>query len=134
MRNPKVVGADLRAWMEREGLSEAALCAKIARDNSEISVTQSWISRILRGKFRRYTEKVVGVLAYADIPMIEDSAPDPAGAAIINRAVSDVWNGSVPHADLIARLIRVAEHLPQPATPASQPPVRSSRRTSRIER
>ena len=129
MRDPKLVGADLRAWMAREGLSEAGLCEKISSENSDLAVTQSWVSRILHGRFRRYTEKVRGVLAYAAIPVTEESEPDPAGAATINRAVSDVWNGSKPHADLIARLIRVAENLPQPAPTASAPPSRVSRRT-----
>jgi hypothetical protein len=93
-------------------LSEVELVLQISRENREISITQSWLSRIINGKFRRATAKVQGVADYANIPIFEKGKPDPKGSKIIGRAVDRVWNGSVAHANLIARLIEVAEELP----------------------
>lgn len=112
MRDPRQVGADLKAWMAGKRLSEVDFVVKIAKENKEIGITQSWLSRIINGKFRRFTAKVLSVANYADIPVFEKGEPDPVGSKIIDRAVVRVWNGTVPHANLIARLIKVAEELP----------------------
>jgi hypothetical protein len=113
MRDPQHVGADLKIWMAGKRLSEAELALKISNENKGIAITQSWLSRIINGKFRRLTPKVRRVADYADIPVFEKGDPDPdsVGSKIIGRAVDRAWDGSVSHANLIARLIKVAEEL-----------------------
>lgn len=111
MREPREIGAELRAWMRRQGLSESALAKRIYKENRELAVSQSWISRISAGKFRRLTPKIRYVADYANIRVIETAERDARGARLISEAVSDAWNGSFSHANVIARLIRVGKGL-----------------------
>jgi transcriptional regulator with XRE-family HTH domain len=120
MREPYKIGTDLRAWMRNQGLSEAALAERISKENKDISITQSWLSRILSGKFRRPTATVRHVAAYADIPVFEEEERDAEGAAVIDNAVTTVWNGSLAHANLIARLIRVADGISPTVLPKNR--------------
>lgn len=116
MRNPKAVGADLHAWMARQGVSEIELARAVSASSDGLTVTQSWVSRIAQGKFRRFTARVQSIAAYADIPIEDQSRRDADGSIVIRRAVSEVWNGSLSHANLIARLIKVAKVLPDAET------------------
>jgi transcriptional regulator with XRE-family HTH domain len=111
MRLPKEIGDDLRAWMKKMGVTEIDFARKISNENSMITISQSWVSRIANGRFSRLTEKVREVARYANIRVERAAAHEPEGAKIIKSAVEEVWDGSVAHAALIARLIRVANSL-----------------------
>lgn len=108
MRDSNKMGAELRAWLVKKKMTEAAFAARIRAENKGLNVTQSWLSRIAAGKFRRLTPTVRAVLAYADIPVAEEARVDRDGKAMIEDAVTSVWNGSRGQAKLIAKLISVA--------------------------
>jgi transcriptional regulator with XRE-family HTH domain len=109
MRQPREIGTDLQQWLNRQGLSEADLALKLSKEIKGLSISQSWVSRILNGRFRRLTPTIRRVAAYANIPVTRASPPDTKGAELIDKAVTEVWNGSLTHANVIARLIRVAK-------------------------
>ena len=106
MRDPTRIGQELRSWMRRKGVTEAGLARRLARKNKQIMISQSWISRIANGHFRRLTPKVRHVTDYANI-RVEDAGGRERGAeVIIKSALDEVWDGSAAHAVFIARLIR----------------------------
>jgi hypothetical protein len=111
-RKPSEIAADLRAYMRRTRVSETDLVRKIRKENPDLELTQSWLSRIASGKYSRITATVRAVAAYASIPITDNSRPSPIGAKIIDRAVAEAWNGSIAQANLIARLIRIAKAFP----------------------
>ena len=115
MRHPELLGAELKAWLARKRLTEGALAARVIAENKGFRVTQSWISRIVAGKFRRITPSVRCVLDYASIPVAEESERDSAGSRVIDEALSTVWNGSLAHAQIIAKLIKIADEIRPPA-------------------
>jgi transcriptional regulator with XRE-family HTH domain len=131
IRDPDRIGAELRAWLVKNRLTEAALAARIRAENKGLSVTQSWLSRIMAGKFRRLTPTIRAVIGYTDIPITEEARRDRDGKAIIDDAVSSVWNGSRNQAELIARLIGVAAVI---GVPPDNPYSRSSVRRPRSGR
>jgi hypothetical protein len=110
MREPREIGADLRRWLDRHQLTEVAFASRITADISGFCISQPWLSRILRGQFRRLTPRIRQVAKYADI-RVKAGRPegDKDGAELIQKAVREVWNGSLSHADVIVRLIRVAK-------------------------
>ena len=111
MRSPTQIGEDLRAWMKRKGVTEARLAQQISHRQRDISVSQSWVSRIANGQFRRLTPAVRRVADYANIRVERAQVADQTGAAIIQKAVKDVWDGSVQHAQVIARIVRATRGL-----------------------
>jgi transcriptional regulator with XRE-family HTH domain len=88
MRNAKKIGADLRRFMRRRELTELELAQRVSAKNKQISLTQSWVSRIAHGRFKRPTERVRSIAEYANIPVFERSQLSTAGAKIIHEAVS----------------------------------------------
>jgi transcriptional regulator with XRE-family HTH domain len=117
MRNAKKIGADLRRFMRRRELTELELAQRVSAKNKQISLTQSWVSRIAHGRFKRPTERVRSIAEYANIPVFERSQLSTAGAKIIHEAVQQSWNGSIFHATIIARLIRAARDIDGPGQP-----------------
>jgi transcriptional regulator with XRE-family HTH domain len=111
MRDPNRIGEDLRAWMQQHDLTEEAVARKFSRKGSHLGISQSWVSRIANGRFRRLTPRVRQIAIYANIPVEEASRQDRTGASLIKDAVAEVWDGSLDHANVIARLIRVARGL-----------------------
>jgi len=111
MRNANNIGSDLRRWMRRRKITEHELAQRVSAENEDFPVTQSWVSRIIRGEFRRPTERVRSVAAYANIQIFERKVSHPEGEKIIRDAVSRSWDGSLSHAAVIARLIRAARDL-----------------------
>lgn len=98
--------------MDDQGLTELELSERIARNNKGKSISQSWISRILAGSFKRPTRSVLLLGKYASIPIFEEhQSRDAEGAKLIEDAVSSVWNGTRRHAHVIAKLIRVAKEV-----------------------
>src|SRR5215471_3678242 len=111
MRDPHEIGADLRAWLHGQGLSELELAQKISNEISALSVSQPWLSRIIAGKFRRLTPTVRAICGYANIRIEEAAERDARGATLIEQAINDTWNGSLSHASVLARLIKVGKGL-----------------------
>lgn len=111
MRDPHEIGSDLQRWLKRRRLTEAEFALRVSRGTKGLSVSQSWISRIARGQFSRLTPTVRRVTGYASIPVMKSGPSDAKGAELIDKAVTDVWNGSFAHANVIARLIRVAKSI-----------------------
>lgn len=112
MREPNKIGAELRAWAKKHRLSETALVEQISAANKGFSVSQSWLSRIMAGQFRRLTPAIKVITSYANIPLLEETRHDPSGKELIDQALSSTWNGSKAHALVIARLIKVADTIP----------------------
>src|SRR5882757_6930753 len=46
MREPQQIGADLREWLNRHGLSEVDLVGILSNENNGLTISQSWLSRI----------------------------------------------------------------------------------------
>jgi len=95
--------------MKAHGLSETTLSERISNENKGIEISQPWLSRIVAGKFRRPTRVVRFLADYASIRLFDDGEKDAEGSKLIAQTVAEVWNGSRPHADLIAKLIRIAK-------------------------
>ena len=96
-----------------KAMTEEGLSVAIQADNPKLRVSQSWISRICCGDFKRLSGKTGIVLRYANI-RIEDELPrDERGKEIIDAAVSEVWDGSVASAKALARMIHSAAALSQ---------------------
>ncbi|MFC0104504.1 hypothetical protein [Sphingopyxis terrae] len=109
------IGRDLREWLEAKSMTEEALSLAISIDNPGIFVSQSWISRICCGEFKRLSGKTGIVLSYANI-RIEDELPlNERGKEIIDAAVSDIWDGSIAGAKALARVLHSAAALAQGA-------------------
>lgn len=106
MRNPTQIGEELRAWMRKEGMTEADLAFRIVQKNKDFDISQSWISRIANGRFSRLTTKIRCVTDYANIRVEEAINCEQDAAKVIKTAIDEVWDGSAAHAILIARLIR----------------------------
>jgi transcriptional regulator with XRE-family HTH domain len=105
MRHPKKIGLDLRRYMKRRGLTEFELAQRVSAGNAELTLTQSWVSRVARGKFRRPTGRIRALAAYANIPVFEGTSVNASGRKLILKAVQSSWNGSLGHAAMIAKLI-----------------------------
>jgi hypothetical protein len=97
--------------MRQHGLTEEDVARKFSRKGNHLGISQSWVSRIANGRFRRLTPRVRQITAYAKIPVEESTQRDRAGASLIKDTVAEVWDGSLDHANLIVRLIRVARRL-----------------------
>lgn len=103
------IGRELKEWLERNGMTERSLAQEINRSNpSKRRLSQSWVSRICNGEFKRVAGQAEVVLKYADIRI--SLLPDnPSKAAdVIDEAVREVWDGSERGAQLIANLLRNA--------------------------
>jgi hypothetical protein len=111
IRDPRQIGLDLQQWLRRHRLTEAKFALKLSKETEGGPVSQSWVSRIIHGRFRRLTPKVRRVAEYANIRVTRPSPSDTKGSVVIDKAVTEVWNGSLSHANVIARLIRVAKGL-----------------------
>lgn len=92
-------------------MTEEDLSVAVSRDNPGIFVSQSWISRICCGDFKRLSGKTGIVLRYANIRIKSELPRDERGKEIIDAAVSEVWDGSVASAKALARMLLSAAAL-----------------------
>ncbi len=88
---------------------------KYIRDNNIIEQTvanatntsQSFVSRIRTGNFKRITENVKKVCEYASIDLDSiKKESNPAENTDIMKAIDDVWDGTDKKAKALARVIR----------------------------
>jgi transcriptional regulator with XRE-family HTH domain len=92
------VNTKLREFMVRRGLSQTRL-AKLAR------VSQSTVSRVLRGVRDRHGQARHRLLTYARIEeTIQDSSAEH-GVKRVTSAFSRIWDGSDEHATAIVNVI-----------------------------
>lgn len=98
-------GEQLRAWIVTKGLTEQRL-AELVSTREGVPVSQSWISRICTGDFRRTSGKVGAVLRYAGIEPRIPVGADRRGKKILANALGEVWDGTLPSAEAIAAVIR----------------------------
>ena len=108
VRESERIGRELRSWMAAQGLTELSLSVLISSSSEGVSVSQSWISRICTGDFRRLGGKTGVVLRYAGIRVDPHTEPDARGREVIDAALSDVWDGSLPSAQALAGVLRSA--------------------------
>jgi hypothetical protein len=114
-RSSAEIGRELREWLDAQAMTEDGLSLAISTEKPSILISQSWISRICCGEFKRLSGKTGVVLKYANI-RVEDELPrDERGKEIIDAAVSDVWDGSVAGAKALARVLHSAAALSQGA-------------------
>ena len=93
--------------MDDRGLTEQELSRILSNKNNGVRVSQSWVSRIINGQFRRLTNRTRAVFGYAKIPLRAELNEDPRGTKIIAAAVSETWDGTFQHAKVIAKIIRI---------------------------
>lgn len=108
-RSPTEIGNDLREWLSVNRITGQRLADAINSEKPIDSyVTQSWISRICNGRFKRNSRQVEAVLTYTGIPIEKNIVRDPEGLSIIEAAVGEIWDGSTDSARAIARVLRSA--------------------------
>lgn len=100
--------------MSDERLTEQALAHRITQQNAGSSGSQSWISRIMAGRFRRFTGKAALVLAYADIRPDRHDGGLEDSRRLIDDAVREAWDGSPEGARAVAAILRGAAGLRRP--------------------
>jgi transcriptional regulator with XRE-family HTH domain len=110
-RAPSEIGKELGTWMLERGLTEKRLSEQINELNHKFIVSQSWISRIINGEFKRFSEKVELVMLYAGIRIENDDSHTPSGEEIIAKAVKAAWDGSLDGAQAVALILRGAADL-----------------------
>lgn len=108
-RPPHEVGEDLRQWLADRGMTEKQLSDAINHGRPiKDWVSQSWISRMCSGRFKRESRQVLAVLSYTNIPFYSAKVVNPVGLEVIEEALDEVWDGSTENARIIARLLRSA--------------------------
>lgn len=90
---------EIRAFLEREGVSQAKL-AKMA------NVSQPTVSRALSLEALRPSPARSRLFTFIQERAIIAPMPDPA-----LRAVKEVWDGSTEHAMALAKLVRASREL-----------------------
>lgn len=110
MRKPELIGRDLRRFMARHSLTEREL-AQRASSRDGIVLSQSWVSRISRGQFKRPTERLRCLAAFANIAIFERGSVSEVGERRIRQALKTSWDGSLVHATVIANLIKATRGL-----------------------
>jgi len=101
--------------MASRGLTEAELARELSNNTEGVRVSQSWISRICTGEFKRLSGKTAEVLRYANIRIHLSSDVDEEGGKILAAAVDDAWDGSLQSARALAGLLRGAAALARAA-------------------
>jgi transcriptional regulator with XRE-family HTH domain len=91
-------GEQLRAFMQKRRLNQPQLAAAA-------NVSQSTVSRTLRGAAKRYSKARLRLLAYAGIT--ESAAEIPGGSATerVVNAFKRIWDGTEVHAAKIVEVI-----------------------------
>ncbi len=69
-------------------------------------ISQSFISRIRNGDFKRITDKVKMVCEYASISLEADKKHSSAEKEILTNAIDYVWDGTEKQAKALAKVIR----------------------------
>jgi hypothetical protein len=96
--------------MQRQELTESDL-ARRASQRGGVTLSQSWVSRVARGEFKRPTERVRRLVTYAGIEMFEKGSVSELGEKRIQQALRSSWDGSLAQATIIANLIRATRGL-----------------------
>jgi transcriptional regulator with XRE-family HTH domain len=100
----------VRRFMARHGLTERELAEQASLPDG-VALTQSWISRITRGQFKRPTERLRRLAAHTNIAIFEKGSVSELGERKIRQALKATWDGSLAHATVIASLIRATRGL-----------------------
>ena len=97
--DPIALAQDLRRAFGTMGLRTSSAIAEYA------GINQSQVYRNLFGQPRRVTRtlRVLHEYAYAIKPRAK---PDPASSPELMKALSEIWDGSQHHAELIAAMLR----------------------------
>ena len=111
MRAPSEIGCELSSWMIARDLTEQRLADAVNAQFPELRVSQSWISRIVTGKFRRVSAKVGCVLRHAGIRVDIADSHSPDGEEIIAKAIKEAWDGSLDGAQALALMLQGAAEL-----------------------
>ena len=110
-QKPSEIGRELGAWMTECGLTGQRLADALNQANPTLNVSQSWISRIVNGEFKRLSGKVELVLLHAGIRVEAERSHSHAGEEIIAKAIEEVWDGSLDGARAVALILRGAADL-----------------------
>lgn len=97
IENPLEISAALRAWSEKNKMTQTAI-------STRIGLNQSQVSRFLSGDFVRVTDPIKKLCKYAEISLIS-SKSDPRTNVVLMEALERTWDGSDRHAKLLAKVI-----------------------------
>lgn len=98
---------DLRAALTREIDSKRTNQTAIAKATG---VSQSTVSRVLRLKRIRIGRSIDRLCNYANIAL-EGDLPNPANSQVLMDALTEVWDGTLQDAKLLAKIIRCLRQL-----------------------
>lgn len=98
MTRPKEIARRLQVWMDKVNITQSQLAERTG-------LSQPWVSRIVRGDFKRVTEPVHILCKYAGIDIKKTQKPDPEGVKEIMDGVYEVWDGSIKGAREIKNLL-----------------------------
>jgi transcriptional regulator with XRE-family HTH domain len=107
----------LREYMSEKGLSQAQLAA-------DAKVSQSTVSRALKGESERYSQARHRLLTYAGIKQSTAELSTGDGANQVVRAFNRIWDGSEAHALRVAKIVDAL---------AGLRPVESTKKGGRVE-
>jgi transcriptional regulator with XRE-family HTH domain len=110
MRKPEEIGRDLQRFMARHALTEREMAERASLRNGVV-LSQPWVSRISRGKFKRPTDRLRCLAAFAKIAIFEKGSVSELGEKRIRQALKTSWNGSLAQATVIANLIKATRGL-----------------------
>ena len=98
MSKPKEISHQLQVWMEKVNITQSQLAERSG-------VSQPWVSRIVRGDFKRITEPVQALCKYADIDIKRRRLEDPEAVQEIWDGINEIWDGSRQSAQDIKKLL-----------------------------
>lgn len=111
-RDSRYLGRELTAYLERNQLSQEGFVREFNKENQSPMISQPWLSRVLNGKVKRLTPRVIDVMSYANIPVYKQEVDgEDEGRLLIEQALSEVWDGSANDALGISEILRACRGL-----------------------
>ena len=104
MLRPLEIAYALRKWRIEHGLTQSQIAIALGQ-------SQSWVSRVLSGEFKRLTPAVIALCEYADVVFERQSERSEEGFARLSDALDAVWDGTEVDARRIEKLLRAVSQL-----------------------
>jgi transcriptional regulator with XRE-family HTH domain len=101
-RPPYEVAREFRVWLRDAGLTQEDVAA-------ELGVSQSQVSRVLRGQFGRRSEVAEGLAAIAGVSLVSRERPGPADPSTLLAALQDRLSLTAVTPDVSKALERTLE-------------------------
>ena len=98
LSSPAAIALALSLRFEKDGVSQSDIA-------KAVGIHQSQVCRILSGRFKRCSKNVIKLCKYANINLLQDEV-NPRDNERLMEALSFAWDGTEPHAEAIAQVLR----------------------------